>query len=56
MMDPMSHQFLMMGIEMVPDTSVIFNLLMRRITREDSLTLAATKDSDFTIGKTHAKE
>jgi hypothetical protein len=55
-MDPMSHQFLMMRTETVPETSVIFTQLTRRITQEDSLTLAAMKDSDFTIGKTHAKE
>jgi hypothetical protein len=46
----------MMGIEMVAETSVIFNQLMKRMTREDSLTLATKKDSDFILGRTHAKE
>jgi hypothetical protein len=46
----------MMEIEIVPETSVIFNQLTRRITKEDSVILATMKDSDFTVGETHAKE
>jgi hypothetical protein len=42
------HQALMMGTEMVPETSVIFNQLMRRTAREDYIDVSSVKALDHT--------
>jgi hypothetical protein len=40
----------MMGIEMVPEMSVIFNQLMWLMAQKDLINLAAMKASDLTRG------
>jgi hypothetical protein len=44
----LGFQTMMMGTEMVLETSVIFKLLTRLIAREDFINLAAVKASDLT--------
>jgi hypothetical protein len=49
-MRPASHQTLMMGTQMVPETSVTFNKLTRLITREGFISLAVVEASHPTTG------
>jgi hypothetical protein len=47
-MDPKRHQNLMMGTEMVIETSVIFYQLIWPIVREDFINMPAVRDTALT--------